>query len=51
MLTGLAEGSRVLMHNDYAANLYETAHLFTILSFGLCALAAGRFQIQRIRDK
>jgi hypothetical protein len=44
MLAGLAEGSRALIYNDYAANLYQTAHLLTMLSFGLSALVAGRAQ-------
>ena len=48
MLAALAEGSRVLLYNDYAANLYQTAHLLTILSFGLSALAAGRFHFERM---
>ena len=48
MLAGLAEGSRVLIYNDYAANLYQTAHLLTILSFGLSSLAAGRFHFERM---
>ena len=44
MLAGLAEGARTLIYNDYAANLYQTAHLLTMLSFGLSALVAGRAQ-------
>jgi hypothetical protein len=42
MLTGLAEGSRVLQYNGYSANLYETAHLLTIFSFLVSAIIAGR---------
>ena len=44
MLAGLAEGSRVLIFNGYSANLYETGHMLTILGFGLCCVAAARFQ-------
>lgn len=44
MLAGLAEGARTLLYNDYAANLYEAAHLLTMLSFGLSAIVAGRAQ-------
>lgn len=48
MLAGLAEGSRVLHYNDYAANLYETAHLLTMLSLLLCSIAAGRYHASYI---
>lgn len=46
MLAGLAEGARALIYNDYAANLYQAGHLLTMLSFGLSALAAGRFHFE-----
>lgn len=42
MLAGMAEGAFVLYYNDYAANLYQTAHLLTIFSFLLSCIAAGR---------
>ncbi|CAM2714455.1 unnamed protein product [Rotaria socialis] len=42
MLAGMAEGAYVLYYNDYAANLYQTAHLLTILSFLVSCIAAGR---------
>jgi hypothetical protein len=42
MLTGLAEGSRVLLYNGYSANLYETAHVLTIFSFLISSLVGGR---------
>lgn len=44
MLAGLAEGSRILIYNGYSANLYQTAHMLTILGFGFCCVAAARFQ-------
>ena len=47
-MAGLAEGARVLLYNDYASALYETAHLFTILSFGLSSLAAGRIHFEKM---
>lgn len=47
-MAGLAEGARVLLYNDYASALYETAHLFTILSFGICSLAAGRIHFEKM---
>ncbi|CAF2537658.1 unnamed protein product [Rotaria sp. Silwood2] len=42
MLAGMAEGAYVLYYNDYAANLYQTAHLFTIFSFLVSCISAGR---------
>ncbi|CAF0833095.1 unnamed protein product [Rotaria sordida] len=42
MLAGMAEGAYVLYYNDYAANLYQTAHLLTIFSFLISSIAAGR---------
>lgn len=42
MLAGLAEGSRVLKFNDYAAYLYETGHVITIFSCMTSALLGGR---------
>ena len=42
MLAGMAEGAYVLYYNGYAANLYQTGHLLTILSFFISCVAAGR---------
>ena len=42
MLTGLAEGARMLLYNGYSANLYETAHVLTIFSFLISAIVGGR---------
>jgi len=41
MLAGLAEGSRVLLYNGYAAYLYETAHVLTIFSFLISSIVGG----------
>ena len=43
MLAALAEGSRILFYNGYAANLYEAGHLCAMFSLFLCSIAAGRF--------
>ncbi|UJR32529.1 hypothetical protein I4U23_019991 [Adineta vaga] len=48
MLAGLAEGARIIVFNDYSADLYITAHLLTIFSFGICTLAAGRFHFEQL---
>ena len=45
MLAGMAEGAYVLYYNDYSANLYQTAHLLTILSFLLSCIASGRLSL------
>lgn len=42
MLAGMSEGAYVLYYNDYAANLYQTAHLLTIFSFLMSCIASGR---------
>ena len=47
MLAGMAEGSRYLLYNDYSSNLYQTAHLLTMLAMLLSALAAGRIHFSR----
>jgi hypothetical protein len=45
MLAGMAQGAYVLYYNDYAANLYQTAHLLTIFSFLMSCIAAGRIHL------
>jgi hypothetical protein len=41
MLAGLAEGSRVLLYNGYAAYLYESAHVLTMFSFLISSIVGG----------
>ncbi|CAF1142580.1 unnamed protein product [Adineta steineri] len=51
MLAGMAEGAYVLYYNDYAANLYQTAHLITIFSFLMSSITAGRlYTIPEVRE-
>ena len=47
MLAGMAEGANVLYYNDYSANLYQTAHLFTIFNFLVSCIVAGRLNSYR----
>ena len=41
MLAGLAEGTRVLLYNGYAASVYQRAHLLTTFSLLISALVGG----------
>ena len=51
MLAGMAEGARYLLFNDYAANLYQAGHLFTILSALISAFAVGRIHLIRMKEE
>lgn len=51
MLSGMAEGSRYLLYNDYSANLYQAGHLFTMLALFISALAAGRIHFLRMKEE
>ncbi|CAF3115747.1 unnamed protein product [Rotaria sp. Silwood2] len=50
MLAGMAEGSRYLLYNDYSANLYQTGHLFTMLTLFLSAFTTGRIHFARMKE-
>ncbi|CAF1203371.1 unnamed protein product [Rotaria sordida] len=51
MLAGMAEGSRYLLYNNYSANLYQTGHLFTMLTLFLTAFTTGRIHFSRMKEK
>lgn len=51
MLAGMAEGARYLLFNDYAANLYQTGHLLTILMLLFSGFAAGRIHLFRMKEE